>query len=331
MAIKTFTQPACPFCGIEGNIIHHSLKDRLFGVPGRWAVRRCVDPACDLVWLDPMPFEAEVVQLYKDYYTHNKTTPLKKSHPLQAMGRMNLKMGYSVIKRMFNLKEKRRRLKYMFLEPGRDGKKLLEVGCGSGARLRAFKDKGWQVTGQELDPQAATYAKTVFDVNVLLGDLVDIGLDGEQFDAIVMNHVIEHIYDPARMLTECNRILKPGGKVVISTPNIESYGHAVFGENWRGLEPPRHLHLFSNQSAVPLMQKAGFSQYKIWTSAARAASMAHGSIDLALFGSHTMGERPRQMVFFREIIFQYKALQNWSQHQNSGEELIIKAEKTPRQ
>lgn len=88
------------------------------------------------------------------------------------------------------------------------------------------------------------HARRLYDADVDLGDLLDIGLEAASFDVIVMNHVIEHVYDPVATLVECRRLLAPEGKIIIITPNLKSYGHEIYGEDWRALEPPRHLHLF---------------------------------------------------------------------------------------
>jgi SAM-dependent methyltransferase len=78
------------------------------------------------------------------------------------------------------------------------------------------------------------------------------------FDAVTLNHVIEHVPDPIQTLRECARILKKDGRLVILTPNSSSLGHRVFKQDWRGLEPPRHLHLFSMQSMRRTLELAGF-------------------------------------------------------------------------
>lgn len=93
------------------------------------------------------------------------------------------------------------------------------------------------------------------------------------FDAITMNHVIEHLYDPITTLEECRRVLKPVGKLVIVTPNIESLGARLFGEVWRGLEIPRHLYLFSPSTLQMCAEKAGLKVLHLRTTARSARWM----------------------------------------------------------
>ncbi len=89
-------------------------------------------------------------------------------------------------------------------------------------------------------------------------------LDGESesFDAITMNHVLEHLHDPTRVLRACHRLLKDGGQLWLSTPNIDSYGHRIFGKDWRGLEAPRHLVLFGPDSLNRALRDAGFGRIR---------------------------------------------------------------------
>jgi len=126
--------------------------------------------------------------------------------------------------------------------------KLLDIGCGNGEFLSMMRDLGWEVLGTEPDIQAAKIVQDQFHVPVIVGTLEKANLPDNFFDVVTMNHVIEHVHDPIRLLRECWRILKPRGKLVVVTPNIESLGHRAFRESWGPLEPPRHLHLFSLQT-----------------------------------------------------------------------------------
>jgi SAM-dependent methyltransferase len=135
--------------------------------------------------------------------------------------------------------------------------RLLDVGCGSGKWLLTMRGLGWQGEGVDFDDAAVRVGRQR-GLTVHFGSVEQQNYPEESFDAIILNHVIEHVPEPVRTVNECRRILKRGGKIVLCTPNSSSLGHRVFKENWRGLEPPRHLHLFSPQSLRRLLGLAAF-------------------------------------------------------------------------
>jgi predicted SAM-dependent methyltransferase len=116
---------------------------------------------------------------------------------------------------------------------------------------------GWNVEGVEPDPVAVASARDA-GLSVLEGTLSTIEYPANHFDAITMSHVIEHLHDPLAALRECYRILRPGGVLWVATPNLGSYGHKLFGRDWRGLEPPRHLGIFTRESLKAGLKETGF-------------------------------------------------------------------------
>jgi SAM-dependent methyltransferase len=155
-----------------------------------------------------------------------------------------------------------------FLKYVPDGQ-LLDVGCGSGAWLKSMRELGWRAEGVDFDENAIAVAQQD-GLKVSAGSLEQQGYPSDKFDAVTLSHVIEHVPDPVGTLTECARILKPGGKLIVATPNNWSLGHRLFRKNWRGLEPPRHLHIFSPQSLRRTLQLAGFSRVSIRPQIARS-------------------------------------------------------------
>jgi ubiquinone/menaquinone biosynthesis C-methylase UbiE len=113
---------------------------------------------------------------------------------------------------------------------------------------------------------------------VHLGRLEDIRFSEMSFDCIILNHVIEHAHDPVMLLKECCRILKRAGLLVVVTPNSRSFAHNHFGPSWRGLEPPRHIHLFSPKTLPTIAVRAGLAIRRSWTTAANARTFGHGSL-----------------------------------------------------
>jgi SAM-dependent methyltransferase len=134
---------------------------------------------------------------------------------------------------------------------------LLDVGCGDGAFLAEARDCGWQVVGLEPDHRAAAVARQR-GLEVRVGGLECLQAQTGAFDVITLSHVIEHLPRPVQALRDCRRLLKPGGQLWLETPNVDSLGHQVFGENWRGLEAPRHFVLFSPRALERALAAAGF-------------------------------------------------------------------------
>jgi len=118
---------------------------------------------------------------------------------------------------------------------------VLDVGCGRGLLLEAFRRRGWQVQGTELSDQAARYARQVVRIPVETGRLEEIGFPEGHFDAVTMWHVLEHVHDPRVLLAEASRILKPGGVLLVGVPNFSGIEARVFRDKWFHLDVPRHV------------------------------------------------------------------------------------------
>jgi ubiquinone/menaquinone biosynthesis C-methylase UbiE len=123
---------------------------------------------------------------------------------------------------------------------------------------------GWNSQGVDFDQNAVELARKN-GLKVDVGTLESQNYPESSFDAVTINHVIEHVPDPVSLLKECRRILKPGGTIALATPNSQSLGHHIFKNNWRGLEPPRHLQILSAKATKTLFASAGFKQITVRT------------------------------------------------------------------
>jgi len=309
----------CLLCGSEGNVVYKDLSDRLFSAPGTWNLRKCPSPDCELIWLDPMPMEADLARLYETYFTH-QVNPNKS--PSWGSWKSLLRSSWIMLLRATRVSQERFSVATMYLADHKPGK-LLDVGCGSGGFLQRMRATGWDVYGIEVDPQAGKIAQDAVGAHVHIGSLAEAAFPDDSFDAVTMNHVIEHVHDPIGILRECRRVLKPSGHLVVVTPNVNSIGHSRFQQNWYGLDPPRHLYLFSQATLLASVQKAGFQEYATWTTAANAETFALGSIGIrtgAIMGGAVSLRRHVAAKWF-----QIQALIHQRQHPDAGEELVLVA------
>lgn len=322
--IRSRPCPACYLCGAPGVLLYEGVNDRLFGAPGIWNFRRCPGLACGLLWLDPMPVEEDISKAYAKYYTHVDVPRNAQKSSVHVHFTSVLRIVRDLLLRATLISGERERLALMYLDkmpPGR----VLDVGCGDGSRLARLRALGWQVMGQEMDPKAAAHASQSHGVQVHLGPLDDADFGAAEFDAIVMNHVIEHVHDPVHLLTTCVRLLKKGGVLIAVTPNSESSGHKKFGASWRGLEPPRHVHLFSQRTIRKLADIVGFREINTWTTPAHAEVLANGSLDTGTSSHKSLSLGPRLIRRVASLQYQFRWQIAHAKNRNSGEECVLKA------
>jgi len=101
-----------------------------------------------------------------------------------------------------------------------NSKKMLEVGCGVGTFLADARDAGWAMSGLEINPEFPAFCRKELGVeDMKVGLISDPPFPDAAFDAVSMIDVLEHMYDPIVSLTQCARLLKPGGVLAVKSPN----------------------------------------------------------------------------------------------------------------
>ncbi len=316
--IRTRPVPACPLCGAAGRPLYRELRDRLFAAPGVWSVRECGDAACGLLWLDPVPIPEDLGKAYLSYFTHEERPP----SPRKGLRRIVLaaREGYlssrhggppaGPAKRALGLLSLlhpgwRAELGHRAMHlPVRTGGRLLEVGCGTGDLLAGVRDLGWTVTGVDFDPAAVAVARRR-GLSVQEGDLASQGFADGSFDAVTMFHLIEHVPDPGALLAECRRVLAPGGRIVVVTPNPRSRGHRLFAVSWMGLDPPRHLHLFPPETLRREAERRGFRTEVLRTTLRDAEVMYAGSRSIQKTDRYRFGDPIPRALRLRTLAWMY--------------------------
>jgi 2-polyprenyl-3-methyl-5-hydroxy-6-metoxy-1,4-benzoquinol methylase len=139
--------------------------------------------------------------------------------------------------------------------------RLLDIGCSSGKLLWLAKQNGWSAYGVELNKDTAQIAQDN-GIEVFVGELAAANYPLSSFEAIHAGDLIEHVQDPAELLSRISAFLRPDGVIVLVTPNHEAlfplltyWLYRLFKVPWSHPTPPYHLNQFSEKSLDKLMQK----------------------------------------------------------------------------
>ncbi len=155
---------------------------------------------------------------------------------------------------------------------------LLDVGCGSGAMLRAAVDAGWRAQGLEIASSAVeALRKQGFDVQKTF--IEEASFSDSSIDVIVANGVIEHVHYPDTFLTSCFRFLRPGGLLYITTPNALGTSVRLLGIRWTAVSPNDHVHLFSISGITTLLRSHGFQIERVAAEGANPLELLHALRD----------------------------------------------------
>jgi len=232
--LHQFSQNICPVCKEKADfkfIQDYESKD------GEWSLYECLK--CQVqFWL---PFENPQAERYeKEVDYTSKLEILTKENYL------------SIVKDYWNMNQF---LKYPLLK-NLKGKKLLDIGCGTGEFLVVMQNLGYQVSGVDFNEKAVNFAKNHLDIENVYPDDVIKFLENkkEEYDVITAFEIIEHINNPKKLLELVYQTLKPGGYFALSLPNRERYWGKISPkiENWDF--PYQHLTRWNLESLKRLTE-----------------------------------------------------------------------------
>jgi 2-polyprenyl-3-methyl-5-hydroxy-6-metoxy-1,4-benzoquinol methylase len=161
--------------------------------------------------------------------------------------------------------ERKHRAHAKLLEAVGTGRRVLELGCSSGYLAKPLRERGNTIVGVELDADAARAAEEWCE-QVIVGDLetMTLPLEPASFDVLLCGDVVEHLRDPVGTLAGARPLLKPDGRLVLSTPNIANWAMrlSLLAGRWRytdrGFLDRTHVHLFTRATLVEAVQAAGY-------------------------------------------------------------------------
>ena len=147
---------------------------------------------------------------------------------------------------------------------GRARLRVLDAGCGAGPGLRYLDAHGYLAFGSDLVEYPLRAARELAPSARLAQCNLDQGLPYAEnsFDGILLSEVIEHVRDARALLSECWRVLRGGGAVVLTTPNLWDARRPFYrlvGRVWSGDTDPTHVELFSPRTLARVLREAGFA------------------------------------------------------------------------
>jgi 2-polyprenyl-3-methyl-5-hydroxy-6-metoxy-1,4-benzoquinol methylase len=232
----------CKGSGTTESLPRYTLSDTFHEIPGTFVLRRCL--RCGLMYLSPRPTPATISAYYPTEYTsYRRPIEDERLALMRWIRRRKLTTRRHLVER------------YSGQRKGR----LLDVGCSTGLFLHEMAEDGWQVAGVEPIAFAAEFAQRRFALNVFQGTLHDAPYEPASFDVVTFWDVLEHTFSPVDELAKASSLLRPGGLVALSIPNWNSWDRWLFGRHWQGLDPPRHLYVFTQETLTAMLTQTGLS------------------------------------------------------------------------
>jgi 2-polyprenyl-3-methyl-5-hydroxy-6-metoxy-1,4-benzoquinol methylase len=162
------------------------------------------------------------------------------------------------------------------------GGRLLEVGAGRGAFVRVALRRGWSVVANEVSETALSDLHGT-GAEVVAGTVEDAHFADARFDFVVSLEVLEHLADPSSHLQELARITRPGGLLLLTTPNFDGLSRRWLGTRWRVVDPG-HIGYFTPRTLRLSLHRAGYKRLHVRSrsldisSWRQSATKAHGEI-----------------------------------------------------
>lgn len=228
----------CPVCNNTQFLPFLVCKDYLASGQS-FAIQQC--DACGFRFTNPRPDETAIGSYYESeqYISHNDGSSGVISMAYRTVRKYTLESKLQLVNK---------------LHQGR--RRLLDVGCGTGAFLETCKKVGWDIVGVEPDSDARAVSAKKLQVAIEPNLSALTGVDS--FDIISLWHVLEHMPSLGQTIPQLYELLTRTGTLLIAVPNSDSYDATYFKEYWAAYDVPRHLHHFTPSTIEPLFERYGF-------------------------------------------------------------------------
>ena len=202
---------------------------------------------CRLEFIFPQPDNAALEKIYSESYYDSWGLHLD-AHAAQKSKRLTFEYRLDLVSK--------------FLKP-RDA--ILDCGCATGFFLDLAAEKKFLPYGVEISDFAADVCRKKFETgNIFQGNFEDAEFEGNKenfFSAVFMTDYLEHVRSPRAVLETAFRFLKPGGMLVITTPDTSSLSHSIMNHSWIHYKT-EHLFYFSKVNLEQLLTQTGFIEIR---------------------------------------------------------------------
>jgi len=232
----------CPNCGendfevlFDSNIKRGDLRggiDTVYMLPGGKYGRHVKCRKCQLVYVNPIEKASRINDNYSEMENIDASI-IRRSRLLATKSQVKLIKRY------------------------KSNTTLLDIGCGEGFFLFNASKAGYVTKGVELSRDAARYARKEFGMDVEAKPLEELQLVENHFDVVTLWVVLEHVPYPLPLLKEVHRMLKPGGLLAVSTPNVGSMLAKILGKRWWEIRRV-HINQFTTKTLMDILLNAEF-------------------------------------------------------------------------
>lgn len=202
--------------------------------------------SCGFRFTSPRPDEKEIGKYYQaeEYISHSDT----------SKGLVN-KLYLMV--RNYTIGKKVKLINRLTPNPKPPTPNLLDIGCGTGEFLNACKQNGWNVTGIEPSKVARKNVEQKYGLTPLPQEKL-FELNEKKFNVITLWHVLEHVHQLDKTISQINNLLLDEGVLIIAVPNCDSWDAQRYGVQWAAWDVPRHLYHFTKKDIETLFERSGF-------------------------------------------------------------------------
>jgi SAM-dependent methyltransferase len=254
-AVRTVIPSPCPVCdGISFDYLWSLRDNRTRAFSQAFDLARCT--TCQLIGLRPMPDEEQILGAYEFGYGPHGGTDEPRDEKSPALGRSS---NQSLLRHVWHFLDGAASIDRVEVT-GR----VLDVGANQGDNVELLRHRGYDAVGVEPNPRAVKVCLAK-GLPVVQGTVESARFEQESFDTVILSQVLEHLVQPDQALLAIHRLLRPGGRLIALTPNVDGLQARLFGSEWANWHVPYHVYLYGPRNIRELFLKVGFQPQRLAT------------------------------------------------------------------